>query len=685
MALETRKVGPAQFRALIDSVDVAARTATLVWTTGAKVLRSTWDGPVFEELSLDPTHVRMTRLQSGSAPLLSDHYASVANVIGVIESAALSATEGTCRVRFAKAEDDPEADKIFRKVCDKIVRNVSVGYRTYKSERLVDPKSAVVTMRAVDWEPYEVSMVGIGADAGAGTRSESAVTNDCEVISSRSAGPKEGHEMTPEEQAKIDAELAKRSAELKSATEKAALAERARMSAIQTSCRAAKLDPSFAEKMIADGTSVDAARAAVIDEMMARDAKAGATFAPNDSGITMGESAREKFVKGATARMLAIGSDGSQAVQQARALAAKLTAEGKPLPEPLQNVGQIERDVGEFRGASIADIARRCLALDGVKTDGMTRSELAALAFTHRSSGMGTISDFPVLLENVMYKTLLAAYATTPDTWSRFCKTDTVVDFRVANRYRASSLQSLETVTEHGEIHSVPMSDGEKSTISTSTKAGILAITRQLFVNDDMGALTDLATKLGRSARRGIEEDVYALLALNSGLGPTMADGYSLFHANHANISTGAALSVAALDADRVTFLSQRDVGNHEYLDLAPAALLLPVGLGASARVINRSTFDPTTGTATLQRPNSVLGLFSDIIDTPRLTGTRRYIFADPSVAAALTVVFLEGSGQGPQLSSRLGWNIDGTELKVVIDYKAQAFDWRGAITNAGV
>ena len=48
------------------------RTVEVIWTTGARVLRGHYDR-FYEELSLDPKHVRMDRLASGQAPLLANH------------------------------------------------------------------------------------------------------------------------------------------------------------------------------------------------------------------------------------------------------------------------------------------------------------------------------------------------------------------------------------------------------------------------------------------------------------------------------------------------------------------------------------------------------------------------------------------------------------------------------------
>lgn len=335
----------------------------------------------------------------------------------------------------------------------------------------------------------------------------------------------------------------------------------------------------------------------------------------------------------------------------------------------------IDLNGNPFRGASLMDMARASLRAAGRNPDGMDKREVVAQAFQ-------TTSDFPVLLENAMHKVLVAAYMTAPDTWSRFCRVGAVSDFRAHNRYRVGSIGNLDSLTEHGEFKTKQIPDGEKGSITATTKGNIIAVTREAIINDDLQALTDLATMLGRAFKRTIEAAVYSLLAENSGLGPTMLDGKALFHADHNNIGSASAIAMAAIDADRVLMASQKDVGGNDYLDLRPAKLVLPIGLGGTARSINEAQYDPDTANK-LQKPNVVNGLFDDIIDTARLSGTRRYLFADPNEAPVIEVAFLDGM-QEPYIETRNGWSVDGAELKVRGDFGVAAIDYRGAVTNAG-
>jgi len=668
LKVEKRNVGPLDIRAEVTSINVEKRTFDITWSTGAKVLRSNWyDGAFYEELSMDPKHVRMGRLTSGTAPFLGDHNGyRVADQPGVIESARLEGGKGFATVRMCAAGIDPEVDKLFGKIADKIVRNVSVGYRTYSVEKTEGIDTKVPTLRAVDWEPYEVSAVSMGADQGAGVRS--APTFHEVTITHRGEIPihdgKEGQRMDPEELKRQEEAAAKqRALDLKAAQESAALLERERASGIRSAVRAAKLDEGdkFADKLVADGTSLDKARALVIDELAKRDLEVTTVQHTRVTGVE-GQDQRDKFVRGVSAWLFEKAGTGM--VERAHKMGAK-------------GFEKIELDGGEFRGATLVDIARMCLerAKPGSTRGIYDRKKIVEMAF-RASTG-----DFAVLFENVMHKFMRASYATQENTWRRFCGVDTVSDFRASNRFLNGSFGTLPVVAENAEFQQQEIPDGSKLTVSTETRGAIIGLSRQAMINDDMGALTDLVTRFGASAQRTIESEVYRLLNLNSGLGPDQTDTDPFFHnASRGNVSTGAALTVAAIDADRVHMAAQMDADANDYLDLKPSILLVAPGNLAKAKVINASAYDHTSTDA--QKPNAVQGLFSDIVDSPRLAGNRRYLFT--AQKDAIKVVFLEGSGEGPVMESQDGFEVDGTQWKARIDVKVNFFDPKHALTNAG-
>ena len=162
----------ADVRLMPESVDAERRTVELVWSTGAAVRRrDPWTGKRYDEvLSLEETHVDLSRL-NGGAPLLNTHGAwDLRDVIGVVERAWIAregeALVGRATVRFS---DRADVEPIWRDVASGIVRNVSVGYAV-RSYEITETDGQPPVWRAVDWQPLELSAVPIGADAAAGFR-----------------------------------------------------------------------------------------------------------------------------------------------------------------------------------------------------------------------------------------------------------------------------------------------------------------------------------------------------------------------------------------------------------------------------------------------------------------------------------------------------------------------------------
>jgi len=132
----------------------------------------------------------------------------------------------------------------------------------------------------------------------------------------------------------------------------------------------------------------------------------------------------------------------------------------------------------------------------------------------------------------------------------------------------------------------------------------------------------------------------------------------------------------------RVAMGSQRDVSGNDFLDLSPSIWLGPLGLRGDADVINGSQYDPDAANK-LQRTNKSFGMFSQLVGSPRLSGNAWYAFADPMVAPAMEVAFLDGV-QEPFLENELGFTVDGTRWKVRLDYGVAWVEYKSAYRNPG-
>ena len=162
MTNETRKLktGTLHRAATFEraSVDEQARTVALAFSSEAPVAR--WFGA--EVLDHSPASIRMERIRN-SGPVLLDHDTS--RHIGVVQSVEIGQDRvGRAVVRFGKSAAAQEA---FQDVVDGIRQHISVGYRVHKMvlERKEENEE---TYRATDWEPLEISLVAVPADATVG-------------------------------------------------------------------------------------------------------------------------------------------------------------------------------------------------------------------------------------------------------------------------------------------------------------------------------------------------------------------------------------------------------------------------------------------------------------------------------------------------------------------------------------
>lgn len=351
----------------------------------------------------------------------------------------------------------------------------------------------------------------------------------------------------------------------------------------------------------------------------------------------------------------------------------------------LARAGQLEgREAEEARQgntaarSSLISLAEDSLIRAGINTRNMTRDQIAMEVL-----GAQTTSDFPILLENTLHKMLLAAYRLQPFTWRRFCATGTLSDYRPHNRYHMGSFSDLKPVNEAGEYENGVLSDGAKEVIQGKRRGRILQITPEVLVNDDLSAFTRPTLALGQAAGRTIEKDVYALFGLNSGNGPTMSDGKALFHNDHGNIATTpGAPTIALIDAMRMQMAQQMEVGGNDYLDIVPDLFLGPLSLGSIAREINAQEFNDESQKHQ-RRPNVVRGIFSDVIDSVRLSGNAWHMLAAPSIEPVFEVAFLDGV-QEPTLEQEKNFRTDGLSWKVVHRYGTAAVGYRGIVKNAG-
>lgn len=302
--------------------------------------------------------------------------------------------------------------------------------------------------------------------------------------------------------------------------------------------------------------------------------------------------------------------------------------------------------------------------------------ELAARAFS--------TSDFALILSNLADKVLLAGYQEALATWRAWCSTGSLSDFKENYKLRMSEAPELEPVLESGEYKMAQFAESE-DTYRIGTWGKKFALTRQAIINDDIGAFTRIPTLFGIAAGRTINNTVYDLLLKNPVLKETSK---SLFHAEHGNLGTPAALSIESLSAARTAMRRQKGMrkgdGNKDRgvtLNLAPTILVIPPELETLARQLLFSTAD--IGQANPAVVNPFHGSLEIVVDAALTDPKAWYLMASPSVIDTMEVAFLDGV-QNPVIEQQQGWNVDGIEYKVRLDFGVKVWDYRGIYKNAG-
>lgn len=275
-----------------------------------------------------------------------------------------------------------------------------------------------------------------------------------------------------------------------------------------------------------------------------------------------------------------------------------------------------------------------------------------------------------------MGRVLRDAYQAAPSGIRRLGRQTTARDFRAVNKIMLGEAPLLEKLNEHGEIKAGTMAEAREA-YKVETWARKIGITRQVLVNDDLGAFSDLARRMGQAAAETEARILVTLLEAGSGNGPTLSDGKTLFHPDHGNkAGTGAAISDETLSAARLALRTQKGIEDRT-IRVTPRNLLVPPALETTAE-----KWLASIAPATAADVNPFSGSLSLVVEPRLSSGTRWYVTAEPGEIDGLEFAYLSGA-EGPQVESRSGWDVDGVEIRVILDFGAGFIDHRGWFMNA--
>jgi len=661
------------------TVDRAARTVEVVWSTGARARNFVPPyGPILEELDMRPEAVRMDALRSGRAPVLDTHRrAGTRDVLGRVTAARLEAGRGYATLQFSGADD---VEPVWQRVADGTLRSVSVGYRVHRYEPRPDAATGQTIHRAVDWEPYEISIVPVPVDGLAVIRGEEPQGAPTTAIEPALT---EEHPMTETTPALPDLAPAPPAPPIiphqenpvtttPASTPPTAPPEPTRVMPPAPDLEAirAEAERAAVERIAGYEPVLAAARGLVTADML--DTMREAAIRDRVSPEVLRGRLWEAFTSGAARPSLPArpdtgpsNEDPSQLLDaMAEALAAR-TMPGYQAPATGRHT--------EFLGWRPSDMIGELLRARGERNVPRNPTILAERAFH-------TTSDFPALLSAAANKMLLAAYAPAAPTYRTLFLRRDFRDFKPHRHLRVGDFPTLLPLSENGEVQAGTMSESQEL-VFLQTFARRIRVTRQMLVNDDLGAFTDFASMIGRRVADFENATAYQLLNAANGDGPTLITGAAAVFGTAAaranKAGAGTALDLPNLALGRAAVMRQKTLDGLPIAVGAQMRLLVGPNQELAARQLTVSVQATQTSNA-----NVYAGFVQPLVE-PLIPNNRWYLFSDPLAAPVYVYGYLNGA-EGPQVTTGNVQGVDGVEVSVIFDFGVGAIDWRGAWFNPG-
>ncbi len=456
----------------------------------------------------------------------------------------------------------------------------------------------------------------------------------------RSAGAQPGAETAGKEQAVGAA------ASPEQAARRAIEAERQRMAQITSLCRSFQLSP---DEYIQNGSSLEMVRAAVLEQLQR-------TGAPVNARVTADEG--DKFRERA--------SDG---LMMRAGISLSSVADG----------------AGQMRGMSLRDLAIECLAREGKDTMSLLRMDMTDLYADLCRQFYNPTAAFPAILDNTIRKSITHQYNLVPTTFQAWTTKGSLSDFKETkdHEYVIGGVGDFLEVPENGELKADTPDTKLLPSRSLKTYGRQFSMTRQAFINDDIGFLTEIPGLYATKAKKTIDKAVYGILYDNK----PVFDKKSLFHADHNNlIAIGAKPSQASLQEMILQMQKQKDpFGDAIYV--TPQYIIVPVGYEFDLAVILHST--QVTGS----NHNDINPLYNypiHVIQTPVLNALAKgkevpwFMAANPASAKSIQVDYLNGQ-EMPTFRRMEAPGVLGFTWDIYLDWGIAVRDFRGIAKNPGV
>jgi hypothetical protein len=285
-------------------------------------------------------------------------------------------------------------------------------------------------------------------------------------------------------------------------------------------------------------------------------------------------------------------------------------------------------------------------------------------------------ADWTSVVLNALNKRLVRDYnMINLDTWRSFVDIVPLSDFKSQTRIRFGGYPNLPIRAERAPYLPLTSPTDEKVQYTPQTRGGTEDITREMVMNDDVGAISGIPGRLARAAAQTLHEFVYEFI--KPATNPTIYDTLTLYHATHANTGTVAlAADGVALYAAQLRVKKQAMKDNAKRLGLRPGFLIVPGELTQIAYGLLTPAFNLANQVPTYLQQIGITPITVDYWTD----ATDWVIVARPEDVVGLEIGFINGQDTPQTFVSDLP-NVGSFFTNDVITYKIR-HEYGGAIKD---
>lgn len=298
-----------------------------------------------------------------------------------------------------------------------------------------------------------------------------------------------------------------------------------------------------------------------------------------------------------------------------------------------------------------------------------------------RASGFSTIS-LTGILSAVANKSAVRAFLAVPERIRRIAATRSLNDFKPHVSYRMTGVGKFLKVGADGEIKSMELEETGYSN-QADTYARLVALNRQMIINDDLGMFSSINAHLGRKSAVTLERVGHEVFLNNATFFTTARGNYIE--------GAGTTLQISQLTVAEKLFAEQIDEDG-DFIGVMAETLLVPTALATTADNLMASVRVVTGTGAEVPENNPHSGKWTVLSDPwlsvkGGITGgsdTAWYLLASPADVAAIEVGYVQGRQQPVIESADTDFNTLGVQTRGYFDFGFALQEYRGGFKSKG-